>query len=78
MQQAALCIKMEGRRCMNWNLKVKIVETFRSQADFAMAVKERESIVSKVIRGRRRLSREKQEKWAKILKCQPEEIFKEE
>jgi len=60
---------------MNKSLKLKIIEKFDTQADFAQVVNEDESIISRVIRGRRELNPEKQRAWARALKCKPEEIF---
>ena len=60
---------------MNTKLKFKIFEKFRTQADFALALKTNESIVSKVIRGRRKLPEAEKVRWAKALDCEPEEIF---
>jgi DNA-binding transcriptional regulator YdaS (Cro superfamily) len=56
---------------MNRLLKAKIVEVFGSQADFAQEINVDESIVSRVIRGRRTLSPTGREKWCKVLKCDP-------
>ena len=52
---------------MNKRLKGKIVEIFGSQADFAQKAMVDETIVSRVIRGRRDLSEEEKARWAKIL-----------
>ena len=60
---------------MNIRLKLKIIEQFRTQADFAMEIGGNESLVSRVIRGRRVLPAEKKEQWAKVLKCESREIF---
>ena len=60
---------------MNLMLKGKIVKKFRTQADFSMRVKEDEVVISKVIRGRRNLSLERQQVWAEVLGCKVEDIF---
>lgn len=60
---------------MNLLLKVKIIEKFGTQGDFAQVVKEGESLISRVVRGRRLLPPEKQKEWAKALKCSPDEVF---
>jgi hypothetical protein len=52
---------------MNLRLKAKIVEIYRTQADFAQAVGIDDTIVSKIVCGRRDLPVEKQEKWAALL-----------
>lgn len=59
---------------MNFKLKARIVERFGSQWKFAQAVKDHESNISKVIRGRKRLKPEIQKRWAKVLGCEPEEL----
>jgi len=56
---------------MNKKLKAKIVEAFGSQADFAQKIRVDESVISRVVRGRRTLSPEDQAKWVKVLKCDP-------
>ena len=47
---------------MNRKLKLKIVELYGTQADFSMAVEEDESTISRVIRGRRKLTPETEKK----------------
>ncbi len=61
---------------MNKVLKGKIVEMYGTQADFAFAIGEDETVISRVIRGRRVLDSKKKAKWAKTLKCKPGAIFK--
>lgn len=56
-------------------LKAKIIEWFESQANFAQIIKVDESIISRVVRGRRTLSPETQKKWADLLNCKRTEIF---
>ena len=60
---------------MNMPLKLKIIEKFESQTHFAAAIGEDEAKISKVIRGWRKLSQEDQKKWAKVLSCNPQDIF---
>jgi transcriptional regulator with XRE-family HTH domain len=62
---------------MNKRLKAKIYEVFGTQADFAQAMKEDESIVSRIVRGRRRPDDERMKKWADALDCKPEQLFSE-
>jgi len=62
---------------MNLFLKLKIIEKFGTQGDFAQTIKVDETLVSKIIRGRRTLDPEKQHIWARALDCVPEDIFKE-
>ena len=56
---------------MNNKLKAKIIERFGSQADFAQEIQVDESIVSRIVRGRRVLSPEDQATWCKVLDCDP-------
>ena len=60
---------------MNRKLKLKIIEEFNTQADFAQSIGEDESKVSRVIRGRRCLPLNEQQKWAKALKCKAPDLF---
>jgi plasmid maintenance system antidote protein VapI len=60
---------------MNKILKAKIIEKFGTQADFAQAVNTDESIVSRVVRGRRSLHPETQRLWAKKIGCKPNTLF---
>lgn len=60
---------------MNKYLKVKIVEVFGSQADFAQELGVDESLVSRIVRGRRQLPISKQVEWAKALGCSTQDIF---
>ena len=53
---------------MNWKLKERIVEHFGTQADFAQKAGVDETIVSRVVRGRRVLSESEKSRWARILK----------
>jgi hypothetical protein len=62
---------------MNKKLKAKIVEKYGTQADFAQAVKTDETIISRIIRGRRTLDLEAQHTWARVLDCNAEDIFNE-
>ncbi len=63
---------------MNLKLKAKIVEKYGTQADFAPVINTDESLISKIIRGRRKLDTEMQFVWAKALGCRPEDIFTNE
>lgn len=60
---------------MNRKLKVAIIEKFGSQADFSMVIEDDESVISRVIRGRRRLSADKQKIWADALGCKRDDLF---
>jgi transcriptional regulator with XRE-family HTH domain len=59
---------------MNRKLRAKIVEVFGTQSDFAQAVNEDETYVSRIVRGRRSLNSERVEKWAAALKCEPSQL----
>ncbi len=63
---------------MNNKLKSQIVLLFGTQGDFAVAVGAREDRVSRVIRGRDKLSSNEQQRWASILKAEAGELFDEE
>ncbi|MHC5074587.1 MAG: helix-turn-helix domain-containing protein [Planctomycetota bacterium] len=60
---------------MNWKLKRKIIERYGTQADFSKAANVDESIISRVIRNRKKLSKEEQKRWSKFLSCQSKDIF---
>ena len=63
---------------MNVALKVKIIERFATQADFAMRLGVDDAVVSRVVRGRRQLPKDQQKRWAAALKCKTSEIFNQE
>jgi len=63
---------------MNLKLKAKIVEKYGTQADFAQVVKMDDSLISKIIRGRRKLDIEKQIYWAEALDSTAKELFPRE
>ena len=60
---------------MNKILKAKIVEKYGTQADFAQAIGIDETIVSRVVRGRRELDKDHQSLWADALQCNPGDVF---
>jgi transcriptional regulator with XRE-family HTH domain len=60
---------------MNLKLKARIIERFGTQADFGQAIDTDDSIISKIIRGRRTLDPEKQIIWAEALNSTPKELF---
>ena len=63
---------------MNIKLKVKIIEHFHTQSDFAQAMGVDESAVSRAIRNRRLPKPGEQEKWARFLGSSAQEIFGDE
>jgi transcriptional regulator with XRE-family HTH domain len=50
-----------------WELRILINEKFGTQSDFAMKVHGDESFISRVVNGRRKLSKQQAEVWAKVL-----------
>ncbi|MCE5335256.1 MAG: helix-turn-helix domain-containing protein [Desulfobacteraceae bacterium] len=61
---------------MNWKLKATIHDRgFHTQGEFARSLGIQESVLSRVIRGTKSLSRDEQVKWAKALRANPEELF---
>ena len=62
---------------MNTNLKLEIIKKFRTQLDFAKAVKLNEQFISRVITERSSISPQEQQRWADILKCKVHTIFLE-
>jgi len=58
---------------MNRNriLKAKIIEIFGTQADFGQALGVDDSTISKVLRGRKKLTKACAATWLKKLKCDP-------
>lgn len=56
---------------------MKIIEKFGSQVEFAQACKIEETLLSRVIRGRRSLPTHLQEKWAEGLGCSVVDVFGE-
>ncbi len=60
---------------MNLKLKSQIILKYGSQSNFAQALREDETIISRVIHGRRELDNAKQERWAASLGCSSQEIF---
>jgi len=60
---------------MNKILKAKIIERYGTQADFSEAIDTDETLISRVVRGRRVLKPRIQKVWAKALGCKPKDIF---
>lgn len=60
---------------MLFNLKRKILAKFRIQSNFAQAVGVDDSKLSRVLNQRRILSDEEKIKWARLLDCDPRELF---
>ena len=60
---------------MNWRLKEAIGKTFGTQGDFSKAVGVSESVVSRVIKGRRELTKDEREMWNKLLTEKGIDVF---
>jgi len=62
---------------MNTNLELKaaIIRKFRTQENFADAMKVCDTQVSKVVRRRRNLSKKEQARWAAALGGDPVQLF---
>jgi len=60
---------------MNKTLKAKIIERYGTQADFGEAIDTDETLISRVVRGRRVLKPSIQKAWAEALGCKPKDIF---
>ena len=59
-------------------IKSKIFLNYGTQSDFALAIGMDETLVSKIIRGRRKLDPEKQRAWARALNTTRKQIFGQE
>lgn len=70
-----MCYTTHKGEMMNKTLRLRIIERYGTQADFAQDVRVDESLVSRVIRGRRRLSSNDQKRWAKYLRSKPGKLF---
>jgi plasmid maintenance system antidote protein VapI len=60
---------------VNLTLKSKIIKEFGTAEDFANHLGKHPSVVSRVVRGRLKLSQDEQKKWAKELGCHPDAVF---
>ncbi len=60
----------------NFALRKRIMEVFETQNAFAEAIEINIGIVSLVINGRYILNDSEKERWANILNCSIDEIFK--
>jgi transcriptional regulator with XRE-family HTH domain len=63
---------------MNKKLKGKIITKFGTQCEFARAIHEHESVVSKILRGRRELGEKDKKLWATVLGEEPADLFERE
>jgi hypothetical protein len=54
------------------NVRIEILKRFPTQTDFAVASNISESSVSRVLRGRKKLSEDEVKIWIETLKCNPE------
>jgi len=53
----------------NKDLRLQIIKKFDTQSDFAVAAGCDDTMVSKVVNGRRQLSEQQKEVWAGLLNC---------
>lgn len=60
---------------MNKELRTRIKKKYGSQAEFSMRVPEDESVISRIIYGRRGLKPERKKVWARVLNCKVSDIF---
>lgn len=60
---------------MNRKLRLKILERFDHQVDFAIRLGVDPALVSRVIRGRQTLNPQAQKQWARALGVKPPEVF---
>ena len=63
---------------MNRKLKARIIEFYGTQSDFAEKIEEDESVVSRVVRARKRLNISDRNRWAKALNCSAAELFNDQ
>lgn len=62
-------------KAVNLELKSRIIANYGTQYAFAEKVGADESLVSRVIRGRKTLNFKAQRQWAKLLKSSPKKLF---
>jgi hypothetical protein len=55
--------------------KLRILERFDSQENFANALGYHQTKLSKQLRGKYPVRPDEQTLWAKLLKCEPQELF---
>lgn len=60
---------------MNVVLKISILQKFPYQADFAKAVGVNETVLSRIVKGRREPTPEQKNKMARILEVPADELF---
>jgi transcriptional regulator with XRE-family HTH domain len=60
---------------MNLVLKISILQKFLYQADFAKAVGVNETVLSRIVKGRREPTPEQKSKMARILEVPRDELF---
>jgi len=50
-------------------IKLEILKRFPTQGDFAVASNSSESCVSRILKGRKKLSQDEAQTWSKVLDC---------
>jgi len=58
-------------------LRLRILTEFPTAADFAQAASEHESTVSRILRGRKALDRERAYKWSLLLHCTEAQLLED-
>ncbi len=56
------------------SLRARIIELFGTQADFASFIKADETLVSRIVNGRREIPESQRAAWAKALQTKDEEL----
>jgi len=60
---------------LNTVLRLKIIEHFGKQSDFALALNSRDAFVSRVLNGREQLNDQQKTLWSKKLETPVDELF---
>ena len=66
---------IHGRSVVNLRLKMKILEKYETQMEFAKIIGVHAPFLSLIVRGWAELPDDKKEKWAKLLECEKSDIF---
>ena len=57
------------------NLKVAILEQYRTQKAFAQKIRMPECVISEVVNGKRNIDEKEMKRWARVLKKPAESLF---
>jgi hypothetical protein len=66
---------MLEQETVNLSLKAAIVRKFGTQLSFCATTQEHPTVVSAIVRGRRKISEAKRRRWAQVLGADVEELF---